>query len=115
MIDFHSHVLPKLDDGSRSTKESIDMMRRAVSQGITAMVATPHFYADRETPKEFLKRREESWKRLREACEEEDGLLSLYSGAEVRMFPGVAGMEELPELAIKGTSYILLEMPFEVW
>ena len=31
------------------------------------------------------------------------------------MFPGVAGMEELPELAIKGTSYILLEMPFEVW
>jgi len=67
MIDFHSHVLPKLDDGSRSTKESVEMMRRAVSQGITAMVATPHFYADRETPKEFLKRREESWKRLREA------------------------------------------------
>lgn len=115
MIDFHSHILPKLDDGSRSTKESIDMMYRSASQGITAIVATPHFYAEKESPKEFLKRREHSWNRLKEACEGKDGFPFLYKGAEVRMFPGIAGIEELSELTIGGTPYILLEMSFETW
>lgn len=115
MIDFHSHILPKLDDGSKSTNESIDMMYRSSLQGITAMVATPHFYAENEPPKEFLKRRENSWNRLREVCEGKNGLPSLYKGAEVRMFPGIAGIDELPELTIGGTPYILLEMPFETW
>src|SRR5258708_3077617 len=42
MVDIHSHILPKLDDGSTSLEESIAMVRMAVESGTTAMVATPH-------------------------------------------------------------------------
>jgi protein-tyrosine phosphatase len=41
-IDIHSHILPGLDDGSKSMEQSIAMLRTAYSQGITSIIATPH-------------------------------------------------------------------------
>ena len=43
MIDFHSHILPLLDDGSRSWDESLEMARIAAADGITEIVCTPHY------------------------------------------------------------------------
>lgn len=42
MIDIHSHILPGLDDGSKSLEESIAMARMAAAAGTTDIVATPH-------------------------------------------------------------------------
>jgi protein-tyrosine phosphatase len=42
MIDIHSHILPGLDDGSRSPEESVAMLRMAAAAGTTDIVATPH-------------------------------------------------------------------------
>ncbi len=42
MIDIHSHILPGIDDGSRSTEESVSMLKIAAESGITDIVATPH-------------------------------------------------------------------------
>ena len=60
MIDFHTHILPALDDGSRDVKESEGLLREEVRQGVKQIVATPHFYADRVSVEEFLRRREKS-------------------------------------------------------
>ncbi len=43
MIDIHSHILPGLDDGSADMDESIKMLQLARKQGITQIVATPHY------------------------------------------------------------------------
>ena len=42
MIDLHSHILPGIDDGPATLKESLEMARMAVEDGIHTMVATPH-------------------------------------------------------------------------
>ncbi|MEG9295986.1 CpsB/CapC family capsule biosynthesis tyrosine phosphatase [Mangrovibacillus sp. Mu-81] len=42
MIDIHSHILPGIDDGARTVQDSIDMARKAVSEGIHTIIATPH-------------------------------------------------------------------------
>ncbi len=42
MIDIHSHVLPGLDDGSRSLEQSVAMIRIAARTGTTDLVASPH-------------------------------------------------------------------------
>jgi protein-tyrosine phosphatase len=42
MIDIHSHILPGLDDGSKSWKMTLEMCRLAIRDGITHIVATPH-------------------------------------------------------------------------
>ena len=54
MIDWHSHVLPALDDGSRSVDESLALLRMLSEQGVDTVIATPHFYADRESLSSFL-------------------------------------------------------------
>ena len=43
MIDCHNHVLPNIDDGSRSMDESISMLKTAIDQGITDVVNTVHY------------------------------------------------------------------------
>lgn len=118
MIDFHTHILPEMDDGSRSPEESVRMLREEIKQGISDVVLTPHYYAERETPQNFLLRRAEACEKLYNAMTtspEGEQLPRLFIGAEVRMFSGISNMELLPELSVRGTDYILLEMPFEPW
>ena len=43
MTDIHSHILPGMDDGSRSTEESLAMLAASAAQGVRAIAATPHF------------------------------------------------------------------------
>ncbi len=42
MVDIHSHILPEVDDGSKSWDISVAMCRTAAADGITHQVATPH-------------------------------------------------------------------------
>jgi protein-tyrosine phosphatase len=42
MIDIHSHILPGIDDGAKTMQDSISMAKKAVSEGIHTIIATPH-------------------------------------------------------------------------
>ena len=66
VIDFHSHVLPRIDDGSHSSEESLGMLQISASQGIDVMAATSHFYATEDRISSFLNRRRWSEERLKE-------------------------------------------------
>ncbi len=52
MFDIHSHILPEVDDGSKSWDMSVAMCQMAAADGITHQVATPHandrYHYDRE-------------------------------------------------------------------
>lgn len=41
-VDIHSHLLPNIDDGSKSFEESASLIKRLNSYGIKNFVATPH-------------------------------------------------------------------------
>jgi protein-tyrosine phosphatase len=42
VVDIHSHILPEVDDGSKSWEMSVAMCRMAAADGITHQIATPH-------------------------------------------------------------------------
>ena len=44
-IDVHAHILPGVDDGAGSMEETIRMLRIALEQKITTIIATPHYVA----------------------------------------------------------------------
>ncbi len=48
MIDLHCHILPELDDGALSVKDSVAMARQAWEDGIEAVCATPHIRHDHD-------------------------------------------------------------------
>ena len=111
-IDFHSHILPGMDDGSPDTATSLEMLRMAASQGVGVQVLTPHYYPWKEEIDRFLTRRAESAARLTEALE--PGLPRLLIGAEVAFFPRMSELDLRP-LCIGGSRALLVELPFESW
>lgn len=115
IVDFHSHILPGIDDGSASVEESIAMLRMEAEQGIARVIATPHFYPRHDTPERFLQRRHDSELLLREAAATSDGLPQINVGAEVYFFSGISDSDVLSELTISENRYILIEMPHPPW
>ena len=115
IVDFHSHILPGIDDGSSSVEESLEMLRLAARQGVRHMVATPHFYPRYDSPEVFLQKREEAARILREAMAQEPDLPEISLGAEVYFFPGISDSDIIKSLTITGNRCILIEMPQSPW
>ncbi len=113
MIDFHSHVLPAIDDGSRDAEQSIQMLQMLRRQGAEAVVATPHFYADRISVAGFLERRNRALERLQAVMPADAPALIL--GAEVQYYEGISRLEDLDALRMQNSQLLLLEMPVEKW
>lgn len=113
MIDFHTHILPCIDDGSQSITESVSLLREEKRLGIDAVVATPHFYANENSPISFLKKRDQVWNQLKPYLWPE--LPRVYLGAEVQYFEGICSVEDIDLLRIQGTNMLLVEMPFTKW
>lgn len=113
MIDWHSHILPKMDDGSKSVEESLELLSMLSAQGVDTVIATPHFYANDESVDRFLERRAECYGRLCDALP--DGVPKILLGAEVSYYSGISRLEGLSRLCIEGTDLLLLEMPFTHW
>ena len=114
MIDFHSHILPKTDDGSSCINESIEILNLTKKQGIDRIVATPHFYASDESPSEFLNRRNSNYQKLISSTE---GMFlpEIIPGAEVGFFEGMSDCSELKEMIIVGSPLLMVEMPVCRW
>lgn len=110
MIDFHTHILPQIDDGAKNLDASLEMLAMQRSQGVEKVLLTPHYYGRQFGPKQFLEKRLEAFERLRPHIPEG---IKTRLGAEVH-FTGVnvPDYEELCSLAIEGTKYILIEFPF---
>lgn len=113
IIDFHSHILPKVDDGSKNIEMSLEMLNRMKEQGIRTVVATPHFYANHDNPERFLARRNRGFEALAPLLTED--MPKILLGAEVAYFPGMSQSKALQDLVIEGTRAILVELPMGKW
>ena len=110
MIDIHSHVLYGIDDGAEDIEESIEMCRDAYENGCDSLVLTPHFF-DLKTLPEFVEARNRKIRVLANALEEEDIPLKLFAGAELFLSNKLFTAENLDDLTINNSRYMLCEMP----
>lgn len=116
MVDFHSHVLPGMDDGAKDVATSLQMLAECTAQGVKALCATSHFYADQDCPEDFLRRRRASVDALVAGIREAGGKYpELHLGAEVLYFPGMCECEELKSLCIGRSPFLLIEPPMIRW
>ena len=113
MIDWHTHILPEMDDGSHCVAESISMVNMQAAQGVSTIIATPHFYANHDTVSSFLDRREKTYGLLKAELPREAPDIKL--GAEVLYYQGISRLEGLMALRIEGSKLLLLEMPMTEW
>ena len=112
VIDFHSHILPGIDDGSRNVETSIGMLWMCKEHGVDTMIATPHFYADSNTVERFIDSRQKAYDKV---MAENTDIPQIIMGAEVAFFAGISRAEKTDALKVEGTDIMLLEMPFVTW
>lgn len=119
MLDFHSHLIPGVDDGSKDVSMSVGMLDMWKQQGVDLVCATPHFYADSTSPDNFLEKRDKAYAALAEALKSTPGGADSYPpvalGAEVYYYRGVSTCAQINDLCLQGTRLLLIEMPFSPW
>lgn len=113
MIDFHTHVLPGVDDGSKSCDESLQMLSLLSEQGVTTVIATPHFNPDKESVEAFVLRRTAALAELK--AQMSPGMPEIIPGAEIAYYEGISNLEDLSQLCIGNTKLLLIEMPMAKW
>lgn len=111
LTEHHCHILPQIDDGSKSVEMSLKMIEMMRNHGVQRIIATPHFYAHREHNdiKAYLAKRQNAYDKLVKADEKNADILL---GAEVAIEHGLSKLQDVEKLCIADTNYILLELPY---
>lgn len=111
MIDIHSHILPNVDDGSRSLEESIKIIKQAVSNGVTDIIVTPHFILGSSYNKE-KKDNKKLLAELEDKVESENIDVNLYLGNEIFVdIEMVSFLIKKKIASLNDTRYVLFELP----
>ena len=110
MIDFHTHIIPNIDDGSRSIEETFNLIQEAKEAGFEGIVLTSHYienYYETDVPERDV------WvKAISDNLKIKGIETNLYLANEIYM------SENMMKLLIDGkastinnSSYVLFEMP----
>lgn len=113
MIDLHCHLLPGIDDGPETPRETLRLCRIAVADGITHAIVTPHIHPGRwANTKQSIAR---DCARLRRALAKREIPLQVGFAAEVRLTDALIQQVETDEIPfygeVDGYRVMLLEFP----
>jgi len=109
-IDFHTHILPGMDDGAQTVQQSIKMLRTLRDQGVECVALTPHYYPHRDSVDDFLKKRQAAFEELKKALGHEK-MPKLLLGAEVAFECDMDNIDQPQRLCLEGTPYLMIELP----
>lgn len=113
MIDIHTHIIPFVDDGSKSITDSLAMIKQEIDMGIDTIVCTPHYINRR-----YMKSVDEiktNYNNLLKAVEEKGLNVNLLLGQEICYTHRVDIIKMLKNnelLTLNNTKYILLEFSY---
>lgn len=110
-VDMHSHLIPGIDDGSKSMEESLELIKRLSSYGLRKIITTPHIMSEyyRNTPEIINMGLED----LRRALREEEIEIEIEAAAEYYMDEiFLDKVKNGEEILTFGDNYILVETGF---
>ena len=113
MIDFHTHILPNIDDGAKSIEETFNLIKEAKSAGFEGIILTSHYmegYYETDTPE-----REVWLKAIYDNLQTKNIDTKLYLGNEIYMSKNMIELLEKGKAStINDTSYVLFELPLNI-
>lgn len=106
-IDVHTHILPNMDDGSTSIEESLVMIDMLKQNNVNTVIATSHYYPYEQSIESFINKRNNSFKKLKDKYNE----FNIILGSETFLNSNLLEYNNIDNLCIEGTNYILIELP----
>ncbi len=109
MIDIHCHILPGMDDGPAELDTTMQMLRIAEDDGISHIIATPHYRCQDVPTMEDIDDRVAV---VRYRMEKSNMRIRLLRGADIRLtYELLDCMSRRALPTINGSRYFLLELP----
>jgi len=108
--DLHSHLIPAIDDGSKSLEDSINMIRTFKEMGYSKVITTPHVMSDfyKNTPETILGGLE----KVREELKRQSIDVEIEAAAEYYLDETLEPQIKTGKLLTFGKNYLLFELPF---
>ena len=107
--DMHSHILPEMDDGSKSVEMSLELIEKLRKQDVKNICLTPHFYTNEESLDTFVERRQKSLEKLLPHIPDD---VNICVGAEVYVTRYLFNNKDLSRICYGDSKYILCEFSF---
>jgi tyrosine-protein phosphatase YwqE len=107
---MHSHLIPGIDDGSKSMEESIQLIRELSNLGYKKLITTPHIMSDfyKNTPEIIMSGLES----VREAVKQEGIPVTINAAAEYYLDDGFVQKLENEKLLTLKDNYLLFEISY---
>jgi len=110
MIDFHNHIIPNLDDGSKSVEMSLSMLKEAQAQGITDVINTVHY----QHPKLYAKNTSYDFvinevKKMEEIANSNNINIKIHAASEVFFQFNLTEIINNPITTFGNSKYMLIE------
>lgn len=113
IIDIHAHILPGIDDGSRSMDETMAMLQQAYDEGVRAIFATPHCGV--ANPGFDRVKAEQVLEEVQRECRARFSDLFILKGNELFYSSGILQRLNNGEVnTLIGSDYILVEFASDV-
>ena len=110
MIDIHNHILPNIDDGSKSMEMSLNMLKYAYEQGVTDVVNTVHFqhplFLNIDHSLDNIQRIAKSLQSKLDECEIP---IKIHLGSEVFYYENLLKISNKPLTTMGGGKFMLIE------
>ena len=109
MIDIHTHIIPRIDDGSKDEGMTLKMLEKAVESGTTKIILTPHYFRGRFM--ESLKHVKQHAEQVKKIARYNDIEIEIYVGQEIYFTPSL--LEDLKDGEIgtlNDSRYMLIEL-----
>lgn len=108
LIDIHTHIIPNVDDGVKSFDEALQMILTMEKDGITDVIATPHFQS--VATNSTLEEKYENFIELKNKVKESNLKINLHYGHEVRFISHLR--PPYNNLTLANSNYILIEFSY---
>ncbi len=109
-VDIHSHLLPGIDDGSKTTYESIKMIKLYEKMGYKKLITTPHIMWHRyKNSSEIIL---EKLEYLKDALADQEVEIELEAASEYYLDENFAKLLEKKDILTFGENYLLFEMSY---
>ena len=106
MIDFHSHILPNIDDGSRNMEQTVEILKEAKNAGFNKIISTSHYM------EEYYNIDEKQRKKLIEEVKEQNQGIDLFLGSEIYVTGNIVELLKNQKAStINNSKYVLFELP----
>lgn len=110
MKDLHTHVMFGIDDGSRSLEESMIMLERLSSEGVTDVMLTPH-YIENSKYNCNNKTKKQLFKEIKNEAKKRGININIYLGNEIMVNNNLMNLFNTEIATLNASKYLLIELP----